>query len=385
MQFTFLKGFRDRRDDAVAATSPRAEIEALRRERDETGKRLGVLGRHLDNLHAFAKEMARLTTFPEIYRFVANVATEVFEFDRFNLLIADEAEGMFRCVETRGNLDEPIGKIRAPISPDSGALYWCYAEGKVIILDAGTKDNPQPIPAKYTLKKPWSDIRAFRSVSFIIGALLGKNGRPVGVFAIDKKLTRQRITEDDIRLVKLLRDIASYSIQNVQTLEELRVHQDELYALIRGSLSHAIEGKEKAGKVDEANKSLIASSETVAGIANTIGSIARQSNLLSINAAIEAAHAGEAGRCFAVVAEEVKRLAGKTRKATDEVGETIRNITDQIRASSTTMADVVGTQQKLIGSIEVLHEKAKHLVSERSEPETALAPDLRPAPEPSAV
>lgn len=379
MRFTFLKRVLDRRDDAAAVTRLRTQVETLERERDDAWRRLGVLGRHLDNLHAFAKEMATLATFPEIYRFVADVATEVFEFDRVNLLIADEAAGMFRCVEARGNLDEPVGDIRAPISPDSGALYWSYAEGKILILDAGTKDNPQQIPAKYLLKKPWADIRAFRSVSFIIGALLGRNGKPVGIFAIDKKLSRQRITEDDIRLVKLLRDIASYSLQNVQSLEELKVRQNELFGLITGSLSHATAGKEKAGRVGEVNRSLIESSEKIAGITNTIGTIARQTNLLSINAAIEAANAGAAGRCFAVVAEEVKRLAGKTKKATDEVGEIIRNITDQIRASSTTMGDVAGTQQKLIGSIEVLHEKAKQLVSAAGDPETGHASDRQPA------
>lgn len=373
MQFTFLARNRDRRDDATAAASLRAEMEALRRERDEARRRLGVLGKHLDNLHLFAKKMAMLTTFPEIYRFVADVAIEVFEFDRFNLLVADEAEGMFRCMEARGNLDEPIRAIRAPISPDSGALYWAYTDGKIIVLDAGTNDNPQRIPAKYLLKKPWSDVKAFRSVSFIIGALLGKNGRSVGIFAIDKKLTRQRITEDDIRLVKLLRDIASYSIQNVQTLEELKVHQDELYGLITGSLSHAMAGKEKAARADGVNKSLIESSEKVAGITHTIGTVARQTHLLSLNAAIEAANAGQAGRCFAVVADEVKQLAGQSQKATDEVEEIIRDIADQVRASSATMEDIVGTQQKLIATIEVLHGKAQQLVSAAGDAETGCA------------
>ncbi len=139
-------------------------------------------------------------------------------------------------------------------------------------------------------------------------------------------------------------DVASMMNASIEQSQGLRKRLIETQGLVKESkdaigdlFSQIIESAHTEEELSSQVEQLSRNADDVKSILDIINDIADQTNLLALNAAIEAARAGEHGRGFAVVADEVRNLAGRTQKSLAEINSTIMVIVQEINAVSSQM------------------------------------------------
>ncbi len=170
---------------------------------------------------------------------------------------------------------------------------------------------------------------------------------------IDGQIQAIRQSADDFDAILSRMDVVQNNVQQIDSNVEKVVNE------ARGSSAELQQVTERMQVLEE-------HFTAIDGLVRSVNEIADQTNLLSLNATIEAARAGEAGRGFAVVANEVKELSGTTKKANQEIRETLVRIGEAVQDLSVSVEQSVQKMQQSIDAVNVTRESASNISEETS-------------------
>ncbi len=173
-------------------------------------------------------------------------------------------------------------------------------------------------------------------------------------------------------LVSTTSDIANNCRAAQETSEHTRQDtlegMDKVRATVARIKEQAVYTREDAEKVLR----LAEQSQKIGSIVSTIDDIAAQTNLLALNAAIEAARAGEAGRGFAVVADEVRALASRTSQSTKEISAMVTTVKSDSEAATESMHNSVQQMEDMAEHASALEETLNTIVNSVSNVNTQI-------------
>ncbi|WP_121020904.1 methyl-accepting chemotaxis protein [Helicobacter vulpis] len=204
-----------------------------------------------------------------------------------------------------------------------------------------------------------------------IGKGIVEENNQVGAALKDSTITLNEAADRELKSVENLKNINHEVSENlnlakgnlgstIENLDQTGVILGAFIDKIQNSVDMILASAQNQQEIATESSELVSHANEIKGVLSIIEEIANQTNLLALNAAIEAARAGEHGRGFAVVADEVRNLASKTQKSLGEITAMVNMVTQSIENMGARIQSVATQSQEVSEQTSLLITDAKN-------------------------
>lgn len=290
-----------------------------------------------------------------------NDAMQALSQGRFDVVINAQVEGEFRT--TLNQADQAVQMLRTMMG-DVGNVMAGVAQGRlngrVMANGQGDLDRLKNNLNK-SLETLAQTVRSISNNAQLVASASSETTTAVGQLSDNAETQRVAISQVAAAL-KMTADSVSDVTRNTAIASENS----------QRSMRALQEGMQKMADMVQVVARIAANSQKINGISNVIEKIAYKTNLLSINAAIEAAHAGEHGKGFGVVADEVGALATSSATSSQEITELVRQAVEEARVAVINVQEVSQEMQLIEADAQATNDTLQRIASALEEQTSAI-------------
>ncbi len=326
---------------------------ALRTKSDEIGKSADELGVNFYNSGKSAEELAYITLVAFfvvalaviivlVIYIVRSITKPVYEIERATKLLAEGDLSAIVTYESKDELGSLADSVRKLISNLRGYIL------NISEVLKGMADGDMTVTVDMEYKKDFAPIKS--SMENILNSMnvtllqINQSSQQVAAGSYQVAAASQMLSQGATEQASSIEELVATITEITDQVNRNAASAQQANAMVSETSAEIENGNRQMMQLVEAMNNITRASNQIRNIIKTIDDIAFQTNILSLNAAVEAARAGNAGKGFAVVAEEVRNLASKSADAAKDTTQLIENALLAVENGTTMVAQ---TEQSL--------------------------------------